>query len=201
MQLHLFKPNSMHTSTVEGLASINVAVSIDCVDILLPNSSSTAINTAKDKAGVELQMHALLTDPQGLIRYPNGAWAQFKDQLWQHTCLECFIGLNQQQYIELNFSPSHEYAHYRFESYRSTPQSLHWDKPIQQLNTQSQVVEWRLRQLIPFDAIDWIDINVSMVVELHNGDKGYFALRHPAEKPDFHDRRLWVAPSIWMNGT
>ncbi len=62
----------------------------------------------------------------------------FSDYLWEHTCLECFLGTAQYgastvnanhadasrvktdtAYIEINASPSGRYAVYRFDSYRS----------------------------------------------------------------------------------
>lgn len=45
--------------------------------------------------------------------------AQFRDYLWQKSCLECFIGGQGHEYIEINASPDGHYALYHFEDYRS----------------------------------------------------------------------------------
>ena len=41
------------------------------------------------------------------------------DGLWQHTCFEAFVRADgARNYLELNFSPSSEWAVYRFDDYR-----------------------------------------------------------------------------------
>lgn len=53
----------------------------------------------------------------------------FTDYLWEQTCLECFISSqalddeNKNRYIEINASPSGQYALYQFDNYR-TPSTL-----------------------------------------------------------------------------
>lgn len=58
------------------------------------------------------------------------AWREdqvgFADYLWEQTCLECFISSdsansieNDNSYIEMNASPSGQYAFYHFQSYRN----------------------------------------------------------------------------------
>ena len=63
--------------------------------------------------------YVLEADPQ-LIRVPPPVTdAGRTDKLWAHTCFEAFLGLpDSPGYIELNFSPSGQWAAYRFDSYR-----------------------------------------------------------------------------------
>ncbi|HWI12955.1 MAG TPA: hypothetical protein VNT02_01830, partial [Burkholderiales bacterium] len=44
------------------------------------------------------------------------------DGLWRHTCFECFVRSDTTAYLELNFSPSSEWAAYAFRDYRDAAQ-------------------------------------------------------------------------------
>ena len=37
-----------------------------------------------------------------------------------------------------------------------------------------------------------LDVGLAAVLEASDGALGYFALSHPAERPDFHDRRAFA---------
>src|SRR5688572_5878225 len=53
------------------------------------------------------------------LRLPARAAPAFNDGLWKHTCFECFAkAADALPYVELNFSPSGEWAAYRFDDYR-----------------------------------------------------------------------------------
>ena len=56
-----------------------------------------------------------LLDWQGFV--PEAV--RFTDYLWEQNCLECFIGGQGNAYIEINASPSGQYAVYQFDGYRS----------------------------------------------------------------------------------
>src|ERR1700756_4658002 len=56
----------------------------------------------------------------GDLRVPPVANPARRDELWRHTCFEVFIrGPAGPAYYELNFSPSTEWAAYRFSGYRN----------------------------------------------------------------------------------
>jgi hypothetical protein len=113
------------------------------------------------------------------------------DRLWAHTCFEAFVGRGESPgYLELNFSPSGQWAAYRFESYRQGMVPAVMDaaprlalRPGEkQLELQAEVrlsgasacADGRLR------------IALSAVVEDREGRLSYWALRHPPGRPDFH---------------
>lgn len=48
---------------------------------------------------------------------------KFCDYLWEQTCLECFIGGQTSDYVEINANPSGSYALYHFSGYRQ-PDSM-----------------------------------------------------------------------------
>lgn len=123
------------------------------------------------------------------------------ERLWSHTCFEAFVGLEDSaRYLELNFSPSGEWAAYRFESYREgmapvalqPPPWLVVRRGEQQLELEAEV---RLTGALPeWDASKpgreagdrRLRIALSTVVEDQQGRLSYWALRHPPGRPDFH---------------
>jgi hypothetical protein len=114
------------------------------------------------------------------------------DGLWQHTCFEAFIrGGRSEAYWEFNFSPSREWAAYRFEAYREgmTVEIAIADPYIESLVDGSGL---RLSATLDLSGIaalasseDW-QVGLSAVVEDQSGGKSFFALAHPPGKPDFH---------------
>ena len=86
-------------------------------------------------AGITVEVDSLTSDLLVLdyrirgdldrLLLPPQAASRFQDLLWQHTCLEAFIGFtDSDDYFEFNFSPSSQWAAYRFESYRKNVTSL-----------------------------------------------------------------------------
>lgn len=130
------------------------------------------------------------------IHLPPQATSEFQDQLWKHTCLEAFIALpGNDEYFEFNFSPSSQWAVYRFEGYRQGMTPLYPAPPPR--------VIWRRREGelevdvdIHLGAIPGLTAReiegrelrmaVSAVMESDQGRISYWALAHPPGKPDFH---------------
>lgn len=114
------------------------------------------------------------------------------DRLWQHTCFEAFIRADgDPSYYEFNFSPSGEWAAYSFRAYRDggpiddealapeiivrrTPDRLELDAMV------------RLDRLVAIQSGSTLRIGLSAVIEANDGTLSYWALKHPAAKPDFH---------------
>ncbi len=85
--------------------------------------------------GITVEVDSLTTDLLVLdyrirgdidrLQLPAQAASKFQDLLWQHTCLEAFIGFTDSDaYFEFNFSPSSQWAVYRFENYRQGVTSI-----------------------------------------------------------------------------
>lgn len=120
------------------------------------------------------------------------------DDLWQHTCFEAFVRSAQASaYWEFNFSPSREWAAYRFGGYREgmTEERAIADTGI---HAQSRDSEFRLSAKLNLSGVkplwaaaDW-QIGLSAIIEDENGDKSWWALAHYPEKPDFHHPDTFV---------
>jgi len=122
------------------------------------------------------------------LRLPSPRQPLRIDGLWQFTCLEAFVRAGaEERYFEFNFSPSTAWAAYRFESYRdgmSRPEIT----PAIEVSSGSGVVRLRaILKNLPADAA-W-HLGLAAVIEEKSGRKSYWALKHPADTPDFHDAR------------
>ena len=122
------------------------------------------------------------------LRLPSQRRATHTDGLWKHTCFEAFIRTRSGRgYYELNFSPSSEWAVYRFDDYRRgmTPvQPQHPPRIICRRRDGSLEadVDVHLGELVTKELV----LAVAAVLEDQQGRISYWALAHPAGKPDFH---------------
>src|SRR5262249_58246388 len=66
-----------------------------------------------------LALRYLLEGDIARLLVPAESAPQRADKLWQHTCFEAFVGtMGTADYCEFNFSPSTQWAAYRFTAYR-----------------------------------------------------------------------------------
>lgn len=135
-----------------------------------------------------LQITFRLRGDLGRLRIPAPAPAGAADGLWRHTCFEAFVAeRGQPAYREFNFSPSGEWATYRFADYR---RQIEEDAPL----PPPELICHRMDALVVAARLDaaalpsgpTLRIGLSAVVEGLDGGLSYWALAHPAERPDFH---------------
>ena len=117
--------------------------------------------------------------------------AQRMDNLWKSTCFELFLSEPEQEsYCEFNFSPSGNWAAYSFRRYRDAMEPL---SLIQSPKIFLDLSDAHVALEVTFGLPDnWthnqLDASLSAVIEMQHGEKSYWALAHPAAKPDFHHR-------------
>lgn len=132
------------------------------------------------------------------IRVPAPRAPRIGDQLWEHTCFEAFIGLDgTAAYHELNFAPSGEWAASAFHSYRDFAGPA--DTSLAPRIAVCAAAEWvaldavvRLDRLSPRHPRAPLRLGLSAVIEATDGARSYWALRHPAGRPDFHHADAWA---------
>jgi hypothetical protein len=114
------------------------------------------------------------------------------DGLWKHTCFEAFLRPgNASGYYEFNFSPSRQWAVYRFDSYRHgmTPMDLAVP-PVISTRGATDHLELRATFPLPFSvdagAARRTKLALAAVIEEDSGRLCYWSGRHPQGKPDFH---------------
>ncbi|MBK5103284.1 MAG: DOMON-like domain-containing protein [Burkholderiales bacterium] len=135
----------------------------------------------------------------GALRLPQARPAQAADELWRHTCCELFVGVaGDPGYREFNCSPSGQWAMYGFSAYRERePSPFQPTVPAPSIEFASEAGGWTLQVRIaaaalPRAAAAQIELGVAVVLEAEQGSLSYWALRHAAERPDFHRRETFV---------
>lgn len=140
------------------------------------------------EAGGALALYFVLTGDVAHIAMPAAREPQRKDELWRHTCFECFMRTSGDAYLEFNFSPSLEWAAYAFRSYRDPAPLPEAYDPCIVVSRDSDAL--RLEATIPAVALAHVAhpwrMGLSAVVEEASGALTYWALRHAPGKPDFH---------------
>lgn len=137
--------------------------------------------------GEALHLQYTLRADVARLRIPELQPARRTDELWRHTCFEAFLHASAGSgYHEINASPSTQWAVYSFDDYRQgmTPTTLAQPPAIHVARSPRElVVEVRidLKVLPPSRALA-----LAAVIEDESGSLSYWALKHPAAKPDFH---------------
>jgi hypothetical protein len=126
------------------------------------------------------------------------------DRLWEHTCAEAFVAAEgAAAYVELNVSPSREWAVYAFTAYRERA-------PLAASRLGPRIVVRREPDAVALDVLialadlsssyrdAVLRVGLTVVVEATDGRRSYWALHHPGAAPDFHHpdgRTLRLPPS------
>jgi hypothetical protein len=125
---------------------------------------------------------------------PSFAGKGRADELWKTTCFELFLMPDGPAYCEFNLSPSERWAAYDFAAYRDGMAERPVDHEPQTLIRQGSNFAI-FDASIPLAALPdgACRMNLAAVIEEEGGTLSYWALAHPADKPDFHDPACFVA--------
>jgi hypothetical protein len=169
-------PLLRHPATPDDLTSITVEVDSLTTDLLV--------------------LHFRISGDIDRLALPPQAGSKFQEELWRHTCLEAFIGFaDSEEYFEFNFSPSSQWAVYRFDGYRQGMTPLHPEPPprvlVRRRDGELEAdIDIHLGAIpgLTADEINGRELRlaVSAVIESEPGSISYWALAHPPGKPDFH---------------
>ena len=137
-------------------------------------------------------------DIEGIVWPALNAPACRKDALWRHSCLELFVSSpGSKAYDEYNFSPSGDWAVYHFESYRQLiADAVSIRVEIEQAIETHQASFWVNADIDSAWRDMTLELSITAVLEWVDGEMGYFALMHCADKPDFHRRESFAMISI-----
>jgi hypothetical protein len=139
-----------------------------------------------------LQLAYRLEGDLDRVRIAQARAPRIAERLWQHTCCELFIASAAGgAYHEFNFSPSGEWAAYRFERYRHGMAVLETlAEPRIRVQRAAGVLELHARISLPLPSHPLLGL--SAVIEETDGTLSYWALRHAPGKPDFHHRHAFA---------
>ena len=155
--------------------------------------------TVDHRPGDKLLLAYRLTGEIAALRFPDPRPPTRTDGLWRHSCFEAFIGSGSGEYWEYNFSPSGAWAAYHFSAYREGMAPLmKGAPPAIQVNSSEDIlsldVTVDLAWLARSAAGAGLRLGLTAVTEDRARVLTYWALKHPAEKPDFHHADGFVIP-------
>ena len=120
--------------------------------------------------------------------------------LWETTCFECFLGsLGQENYWEMNLSPSGDWNVFRLDGYRENLR----EEPM--IKTLPFGVERRGDRMIVDVTLDiqklglcrdTIELLATSVMEEVTGDISYWAVAYTGTTADFHLRKSFVISGL-----
>jgi hypothetical protein len=136
-----------------------------------------------------LQLRYCLRGDLAVLVLPAPSASRRADGLWRHSCFELFVrGAGGDAYTEFNFAPSGAWALYRFRAYRQ-PEACVADAPAPAIEVRRDRNMFELQACLSpvvLPAAEILQIGVSAVIEAADGPLSYWALAHPADRPDFH---------------
>jgi len=162
---------------------------------------ATALVTDRALLSIDFELSGDLSQ----LRLPVPSSSKRTDELWKHTCFEAFVTTEGAGYIELNFSPSTQWAAYSFTGYRTGMRPVELgDSP--RITVERQASTLRVRTLTRLPAAADVGrsqpaaaaaarMGLSAVIEALDGKVSYWAARHAAGKPDFHHPDAFVLTS------
>jgi hypothetical protein len=170
--------------SLQPFPSINPLPSLKITGNIARRSNTLAIRYALVGPLAELVIPA----PANLPARRNG--------LWEETCFEFFLGVKDSDgYWEFNLSPAGDWNVYRFASYRQGMQeeTAFTSLPFSVDNQSDSLrlaLELDLEKIVQPDQT--VELAVSAVLKLKNGEVTYWALTHSRPQADFHCRDSFI---------
>jgi hypothetical protein len=152
---------------------------------------SLEVQLRTEEPDIVVFQYSLVADMSRVRVPPSGAGAR-AESLWKHTCFEAFAAAGDSpSYHEFNFSPSLDWAIYRFSAYREGMSPAEIGRaPEISLRRGDDGLELtsavRIGHLADLRNIRHLRIALAAVIEDDKGRLSYWGLRHPPGKPDFH---------------
>jgi hypothetical protein len=159
-----------------------------------PDTPSTAIEqieVALERAarGVRLSYRLIgLTERVAVTPPAPGTPPRRRDELWRSTCCELFLrDAGGTGYREYNFAPCGDWAAYRFSGYRTgcVPLETHAPQIVLERSPEAIALTVTLTDLPLDELVAAQPIGLACIVATST-ELSYWALAHPAGKPDFH---------------
>jgi hypothetical protein len=154
------------------------------------------------RGGAQLAFQYLVNGDIEELELPPQRHATHADGLWKQTCFEAFARVpGARGYVELNFSPSSEWAVYAFDDYREGMRAMtSAGAPGIVCRRREGALEVDVDVQLPLPRETWtLELAISAVLRDRHGGSSYWALAHPPGKPDFHHRDSY-ALKLALNG-
>lgn len=131
----------------------------------------------------------------GDLKAPPPSVPMRRDGLWRTTCFEAFIRPGAgEDYLEFNFSPSGDWAAYRFDGYRRGMTNADIIAPRVSWRAVGRTVELAARiEARELGLSPSARFGLSAILETIQKEKSCWALAHTGDKPDFHRADAFIA--------
>lgn len=159
-----------------------------------PAVSGVYVEVERRAGGVLALRYRLTGAIRGLV-LPPPATSMRADELWRHTCFEAFVRPGEGPgYCELNFSPSSQWAAYRFSGERTGMAPA--EVPAVAVAATATGHQLELSASVDLSRAapgpgPWL-LGLSAVLELVDGSLAHWALTHCSPQPDFHHPESFV---------
>lgn len=156
--------------------------------------TSFCLTGSLSRQGSALHVRYTLTGAlEALCLPPPAASPERRDNLWQESCFEFFFAEEgEEAYREVNIAPSGHWNVYCFDCYRrgmrQAGEVLSLDCRISR-ESRRFTLEATLDPGKTGFTGKSLRAGISAVLLARDNSMSYWALAHPGEKPDFHDRR------------
>lgn len=150
-------------------------------------SSSGQVNFLPNEINCSLTLSGPIHEIN--IREQN-AKPEKREGIWESTCFELFIAdEDNKHYLEWNFCPSGDWWCMEFRDYRDPKEDFRWEQsPVievkQDIDSLTMIAQFKLPEHYQEKKLS---LGVTAVIDHPQGEKSYWALSHPEDKPDFHD--------------
>ena len=140
------------------------------------------------RVGTRLSLRYSVEGDLEQVKLPERGVREWANELWKHSCFEAFVSAGK-GYGEINLSPSNQWAAYAFDGYRS---GMSAREGFELLGLDDRRTPGSYELVADFDLTDlppdsdW-SVGLSAVIELTDGRRCFWALRHASGAPDFHD--------------
>ena len=152
-----------------------------------PCAAVSAITVEAARAGTILRLHYIVEGDFEKVVLPRRGARLRSENLWKQSCFEAFVSAGP-GYGEINLSPSNRWAASRFDGYRT---GMAFREGVELLNLTDRRVPGLYELTAEVDLADlplnrdW-SVGLSAVIELADGRRCFWALRHALGPPDFH---------------
>ena len=130
--------------------------------------------------------YSVTGDLDALVVPPSGEPLR-SNNLWKTTCFEAFLKpADGETYREFNFSPSGQWAAFDFDGYRNLTGNA-WLPAAPEIEVSRGAKRLELIATLSLDLPEEpYRLGLSAVIEERGCPISYWALSHPADRPDFH---------------
>jgi hypothetical protein len=157
-----------------------------------PHDPATSIDVTAARSGDTLKLRYSLIGTISKIAIPTPVEPARADELWKHTCFEVFVRPPEgEAYCEFNFSPSGQWAAYRFRARRSGMANI--AEPVIRVGSYAAGPDLvMMERSLDLSALPELPpgapwrVALTTIVEQADGTKSYWSLAHPQGNPDFH---------------